>query len=77
VEGDVVAAAITFMTPMTANAPLALAGTKAILQELAYGDVERRRDDLEALIRRALDSADYREGAAAFLEKRPPRFTGR
>jgi enoyl-CoA hydratase/carnithine racemase len=77
VEGDVVAAAIAFMAPMTANAPLALAGTKAILQELAYGDVERRKEDLEALIRRALDSADYREGAAAFLAKRPPRFTGR
>lgn len=77
VEDDVVAAAIAFMAPMAANAPLAIAGTKAILQELAYGDAERRKEDLEALIRRALDSADYREGAAAFLEKRPPRFTGR
>jgi enoyl-CoA hydratase/carnithine racemase len=77
VEDDIVAAAIAFMAPMTANAPLAIAGTKAILQELAYGDAERRKEDLEALIRRALDSADYREGAAAFLEKRPPRFIGR
>jgi enoyl-CoA hydratase/carnithine racemase len=76
VEGDVVADAIAFAKPMTANAPLAIAGAKAILQELAYGDVARRKDALDALIRQALDSADYREGAAAFLEKRSPHFTG-
>jgi enoyl-CoA hydratase/carnithine racemase len=77
VEGDVVAAAIAFAEKMTANAPLAIAGAKTILQELAYGDVARRKDEIEALIRQALDSADYREGAAAFLEKRSPRFIGR
>jgi enoyl-CoA hydratase/carnithine racemase len=77
VEGDVVANAITFAEKMMANAPLAIAGAKTILQELAYGDVARRKDALDALIRQALDSADYREGAAAFLEKRSPNFTGR
>lgn len=77
VDGDVVAAAIAFAAAMAANAPLAIAGTKSILQELAYGDVARRKDALEALIRQALDSADYREGTAAFLEKRSPNFTGR
>ena len=69
-------AALVFAAPILANAPLALAGTKLILEALAAGDVERRRPEIAALVGAALDSADYREGAAAFLEKRPPRFTG-
>lgn len=77
VDGDVVDSAIAFGAPMTANAPLAIAGTKRILQALAAGDAERQRPAIEALIRAALDSEDYREGAAAFLEKRPARFGGR
>jgi enoyl-CoA hydratase/carnithine racemase len=75
-DGDPVDAAIEFGAAMTANAPLAIAGTKRILHALADGEAERRRPEIEALIRAALDSADYREGAAAFLEKRPARFTG-
>jgi enoyl-CoA hydratase/carnithine racemase len=76
VDGEVVDSAIGFGTQMMANAPLAIAGTKRILQALAGGDVERQRAEIETLMREALDSADYREGAAAFLEKRPARFTG-
>ncbi|HEX5452643.1 MAG TPA: enoyl-CoA hydratase-related protein [Stellaceae bacterium] len=76
VEGEAVAAAVEFASAMRANAPLAIAGSKVILQSLAEGEVERRRPDIEGLIQQALDSADYREGAAAFLEKRAARFTG-
>ncbi len=77
VAGEVVEAATAFGAPMMANAPLAIAGTKRILQALAGGDVEQRRAEIEGLIREALDSEDYREGARAFLEKRPANFTGR
>jgi enoyl-CoA hydratase/carnithine racemase len=77
VDSDPVEAAVSFGEAMAANAPLAVAGIKRILQELAYGDVEARRAEIDALVRQALDSADYREGAAAFLEKRKPNFIGR
>jgi enoyl-CoA hydratase/carnithine racemase len=77
VDGDPVAGALAFGASMQANAPLAVAGTKRILQAIAAGNIEPQRAEIEALIRAALDSEDYREGAAAFLEKRPARFVGR
>src|ERR687883_670125 len=43
VDGDVVESAIAFGASMSANAPLAIAGTKRILQALASGDVEAQR----------------------------------
>jgi enoyl-CoA hydratase/carnithine racemase len=76
-KGGAVEAAIDFALPIAQNAPLALAGTKLILDALAAGEVEARRATIDALIREALDSEDYQEGARAFLAKRPPRFTGR
>jgi len=77
VDSDVVDSAISFGNAMMANAPLAIAGIKRILQAVASGEVEQRRPEIEHLIREALDSEDYREGARAFLEKRPGRFAGR
>ena len=77
VNDDVVVGAIAFGERMAENAPLAIAGSKRILQGLAAGSIEGHRSEIEALIRQALDSEDYREGAAAFLEKRSPNFTGR
>jgi enoyl-CoA hydratase/carnithine racemase len=76
-KGGAVDTAIEFGERIMANAPLALAGTKLILEALATGDVEQRRGEIDALVKQALDSEDYREGARAFLEKRPARFTGR
>ena len=57
-------------------APLALALTKRALNRSLDATLEGQLDDEAALQGVAGRSADHREGVAAFLEKRPPRFTG-
>ena len=59
---------------LAGSAPGALAGTKRLLRELAPRSLE---DDCRLALethRAARGSAEAREGAAAFLEKRPPRW---
>ena len=63
-------------TELTAYAPLTIRATKAMLRRIQDG----RRSLLPAdqdLIAACYGSADFREGVAAFLARRPPSFTGR
>jgi len=76
-EGDVVRAAVDFAGPMRENAPLSIAGAKLILNALACDDLEAKAGAIEALMDRALESEDSKEGPRAFMEKRRPAFTGR
>jgi enoyl-CoA hydratase/carnithine racemase len=76
-EGDVVAAALDFGRAMALAAPLSIAGAKAQLNAVLAGQVEQRRTELDAMVRRADESEDFREAMRAFREKRPPRFQGR
>lgn len=71
---DPLAEAVAFAEGLAANAPLTIAGAKYILNGLALGGF----DDAEAARRidEAAASADYREGRAAFAERRAPQFRG-
>ena len=58
------------------NAPLTVRAAKVALRAERLGD-QAVRETAMALTVAADDSADYREGRAAFAEKRQPRFEGR
>ena len=60
-----------------ANAPtLGLARTKQALQASGLNTLEAQLDLERDCMRELGHSADYREGVAAFMAKRPPRFIG-
>jgi enoyl-CoA hydratase/carnithine racemase len=58
------------------NAPLSLAGVKALIQRALAARDAVPHDDIDALIAAARQSADASEGRRAMLEKRKPVFRG-
>ena len=58
------------------NAPLSVAAAKRTLFEIRKPAAERDRAALAAMARACIQSADLAEGRTAFIEKRPPEFTG-
>jgi enoyl-CoA hydratase/carnithine racemase len=62
---------------IAANAPLSVAASKIGIDQVVLDPDERDMRALDRASAAAFDSQDYREGRAAFREKRPPRFEGR
>lgn len=58
-------------------APLSVAASKHAIDQVLRDPGDRDTAGLAANMEVAFNSADYREGRTAFMEKRPPRFQGR
>jgi enoyl-CoA hydratase/carnithine racemase len=76
ITDDALAAALAFAQRLNACAPLTISGAKTILDALASGNGALRDGVVERLLDEAALSHDFREGRAAFAEKRAPKFRG-
>ena len=73
---DLYDVALALATRVAANAPLSLAATKELVRAGASGATDAR-ERLADWGQRVFGSADAKEGAAAFLDKREPVWSGR
>ncbi|MFE3059506.1 crotonase/enoyl-CoA hydratase family protein [Nocardia sp. NPDC059239] len=75
-EGDALSAAMDLAATIAANGPLAVQATKRIVSEAAgWTDIEAFEAQ-RAIAKPVMKSADAREGALAFAEKRAPVWRG-
>jgi len=62
---------------ISANAPLTVKAATAAVNEGVKDPADRDLNVVAAMVKACFDSEDYKEGRAAFMEKRKPQFQGR
>ncbi len=74
--GEALAGALDFARQLSANGPLALQATKRIVTEAREWTLTEQFDRQREITEPVFASADAREGAIAFADKRAPRWSG-
>jgi enoyl-CoA hydratase/carnithine racemase len=59
------------------NAPLSVAASKLTINEMLKDESKRDVAAMQRMMEVCFNSADYKEGRTAFMEKRAPRWAGR
>ena len=70
------AAVLELAATIAANAPLTIRAIRYAIDQLAKDPNSRNLPHLETLVNACFNSQDYKEGRTAFMQKRPPNFTG-
>ena len=59
------------------NAPLSVAASKLTINEMLKDESQRDMAVVKKMMETCFNSADYKEGRTAFMEKRAPKWVGR
>lgn len=75
--GELESYTLDYINTITVNAPLTIAAVKRSLIELQRDAPQRDLAQCQRMVDACFESEDYKEGQAAFMDKRKPQFKGR
>jgi len=76
-DAEVESYTLEYANSIAINAPLTIAAVKRSLIELGKDPAQRDLALNQRMVEACFESQDYKEGQAAFMEKRKPQFKGR